>query len=76
MAGLLPRSMACWDMVVAAPEELDVWVRPISCAVTGDVGKVIWIWSSIMKNVKRKMQRLIFVLRGGQSDGSDNTDTY
>ena len=41
LAGLFPRSMACWDNVVAAVVELDVWVRPISWAVTGEAGKVI-----------------------------------
>jgi len=53
--------MACWDMVDAAP--VDVWVRPISWAVTGDAGKVIWIRGSVMKNDKRKMLMVIFVLR-------------
>lgn len=68
LAGLFPRSMACWDMVVAAPVELDVWVRPISWAVTGDAGKVIW---STMKNDKRKVH---FVLRAGQINS--NAGTY
>lgn len=45
--------MACWDIVVAAVE-LDVWVRPISWAVTGDAGKVIWIQGSMMEECKKE----------------------
>lgn len=77
LAGLFPSSMACWDIVAAAPEELEFWVRPISCAVTGDAGKVIWFQCSIIikKNKKRKMTRLILLPRAGHGDQSD-TDTY
>lgn len=35
-----------------AAVELDVWVRPISCAVTGDAGKVIWIQGSECQRVE------------------------
>lgn len=51
LAGLFPNSIACWDMVVTAPVELEFWFRPISCAVTGDAGKAICIQHSmIIKN--------------------------